>query len=369
MNLIKFEFKKLWRSRLFIIFLLVSIGLVLGLFVRNAVYQDIIKAERRSEFLQYSFSTQRTVIVDESNLQEIGDEGDPVLEEEIRAGRVLVNKLRELATVMDEDQALEALVLENEVYELAIYYHELDKGFPLSIREMEEEMILNNELIRLGLPKEDLNVSIQPAVFSKQIVSLLFNSFGFFALIIIVGLPIVKEFDDQTIKLTYSLPVSHFRIVLAKWLSMVTSCVVWFICVIGTALLISKWFGKTVDGPFNYPFDTREAQFIYAGDYFQQAVGYGLLYLILLVSLFTFLTFWLKRTLLVQGALLSVFIIVEMMIRENFIYHWFPWNYQKLDTAVTQTVSGSGLAIGLIVALITILLLLTVGISKRRGRI
>src|SRR5699024_8558723 len=160
---------------------------------------------------------------------------------------------------------------------------------------------------------------------SKQVVLLFFNSVGFFILIVVVGLPIVKEFDDQTIKLTYGLPISSTRMVLTKWLSMVISSVIWFTSVIGFALLISSWIGKSVDQPFYYPFDTRQASFIQAGDYLQQVIGYGLLYLMMLVTLFTFFTFLFKRSLLVQCSLFSLFIMAEITISQGFIYQWFPW--------------------------------------------
>src|SRR5690625_2161761 len=124
MSLLKFEFKKLWRSRLFVIFFLLSIGCVLGLFVRNYIYQDIIKAEKMSQFQQYSFNVQSTVIVDTSDLYEIGEEGDPILEEEIEAGQALYSKLKELVTAIDENKELEALQLENEAYQLAMDYIE-----------------------------------------------------------------------------------------------------------------------------------------------------------------------------------------------------------------------------------------------------
>lgn len=369
MNVLKFEFKKLWRSRLFVIFLLLSIGLVLGLFARNFIYQDIIKAEKMSQIQQYSFNVRKTVIIDESELQEMGEEGDPVLEEEIEAGRALYSKLDEWVEAIDEDQALAALQLENEAYELAIYYHELNKQFPLSVSEMEAEMTLNHELIRIGLPKEDLHTSIQPAVFSKQVVLLFFNSFGFFILIVLMGLPIVKEFDDQTVKLTYGLPISPLRMVLAKWLMMIISAVIWFVSVIGTTLLISSWLGKGVDQPFNYPFDTQAAGFIQAGDYLQQAIGYGLLYLMMLVTWFTFFSFLLKRSLLVQCSLFSLFIMAEITISQGFINQWFPWLYQKLDVAITQTIAGSGLAVVANIACTIVLLLLSIAVSKRRGHV
>lgn len=366
MNLIKFELKKLWRSRIFIIFLLISIGLVVGLFGRNYISQAIIKAEKISQFQHYAFAVQRTVITDSANLQELGAEGDLLLEKEIEVGRALADQLKQLVIAIDEDQAIQSLQLENEAYEKAIDYLELDKHFPLSVYEIEAEITLNNELLSLGLPKEDLTASIQPAVFSKQIVSLFFNSFGFFVLIIIAGLPVGKEFDDQTIKLTYSLPVAPIQMVMTKWLSMLISCFVWFGSVIGTALVVSLMFGKTVVGQFDYPFATEQNSFLHANDYLSQVIVYGLLYLILLVSLFTCLTFILQRTMLVQATLILFFIIVEMIISQRFFPQWFPWIYQKLDISVIQTVSASPIAIYSFLIMIVLLLLFTVRASARR---
>ncbi|GAQ18259.1 hypothetical protein OPHB3_2198 [Oceanobacillus picturae] len=368
MKIIQFEWKKLWKSKAFIAFLLITVAIVAALFTRNYFYQDIVKSKKVESFQEQSSNVIATVNTDRKTLEEIGEGVDPTLEENIELGLSLYQKLQELLAAVDADEDLSALQLENDAYELAMQYISMQEGFryPLTELEMQDEIKLNEELLQKELPKEDLHASIQPAVFMKQVVQLLFNTFGFFILVVIIGTPIVKEFDDRTIKLSYGLPISSRRLVLSKWLSMVLSGTTWFGLIMLTTYAISTVFGKEIANPFEYPLYTEQMTFMTSGEYVTQSIIYGLFYLIVLMSFFIFLSFLLKNTLVVHIVLLILFVINFMMTSNGLIHFALPWSYQELDQTVLLRENASWIGAILSLVLTGVLLLFAVLSSKRR---
>lgn len=366
MDIIKFEWKKLWKSKIYLIILLVTIAFIVGLFIRNYYYQDIVKTEKVETFQAQGSVVITQFIGDQQLLRNDTQAVDPNLEVAIEAGKALYAKIQELVAAVDMDEHLAALDLEIEVYELAMEYQALERSFPLSKTEMENEIRLNEELLRQELPKEALNASIQPAVFMKQVVQLVLNSIGFFLIIIIIGIPIVRAFDDHSIKLSYPLPVSAKSMVLAKWVSMSISAGFWFAVVLGTSYGISTLFGKEEMKAFQYPFFVVDDSFITAGSYLGQTLLFGVIYILMLTAFFIMLTFLLKNTLVVQISFLLLFIMNFIMIQNGVIFASLPWSYQELNVAILQQ---QGIAwIGLLFSILItgILLLLAIRASKRR---
>ncbi|WP_042220666.1 ABC transporter permease [Oceanobacillus manasiensis] len=366
MKIIQFEWKKLWKSKAFIAILLITIALIAGLFTRNYFYQDIVKTQKMEMFREHSLNVISQVDADRDTLEEIGEGVDPILEENVELGLSLYRKLQELRAAVDAGEDLSALQLENEAYELAMQYLSKDKRYPLTEIEMQDEVKLNEELLQKELPKEDLQASIQPAVFMKQVMQLLFNTFGFFILVVIIGTPIVKEFDDHTIKLTYGLPISSHRLVLSKWLSMVLSGAIWFGLVLLAAYAVSTVLGKDLANPFEYPLYTEQMTFITMGEYVTQSIFFGLFYLILLMSFFIFLSFLLKSTLVVHIVLLILFVVNFIMTSNGVIHPIIPWSYQELGQAVILSETASWIGAVLSLVLTSILLLFAILTSKRR---
>jgi ABC-2 type transport system permease protein len=366
MKIIQFEWKKLWKSKLFLGLLLVTAVFISGLFLRNYIYQDSVKTERVEYFQEQSSQVLRQYITDQQDLAEIGEDSSPNLVEAVEIGASLYRKLGELLTAIQTDEHLSSLQLENEAYELAMQYQSIDKHYPLSVGEMEREMKLNEALLEKELPKEHLTASIQPAVFIKHVVHVLLNTFGFFILLMVVGTPIVREFDDQTIKLSYGLPISSTRMVLSKWMTMALAGLIWFIFVLGFSYAISSLFGKSELHAFDYPFYTEQMTFIDGSAYLQQSILFGVLYLFALMSLFIFISFLLKHTVIVHLVLLILFAGNYLFITNGYIHPSLPWGYQELDHAILQTASVSWLGAIVSVLFTGIILLLAIQASKRR---
>lgn len=366
MQMIKFEWKKLWKSKTYFILLFITIAFIASLFIRNFYYQDIVKAEKIERFQDHVSVVITQYIGDVKSLSEKNRVVDPSLEEAVANGKALHEKLQELITVIDTDEHLTALTLEIEVYELAMQYQSLDRRFDLSKVEMEDEITLNEQLLEKELPKEDLHASIQPAIFMKQIVQLVLNTFGFFIIFITIGTPILKDFDDKSIKLSYALPISSPYMVISKWISASISAISWLIIVIVSSYGISMIFGKKETNPFEYPLFTADNSLITAESYLQQSILFGLLYIFMLTSFFIFIIFLLKNTFINQILLLLLFIINFIMIQNGVIFSFLPWSYQELNTAILQQQSPSWPGIVFMILLTGILLLLAIQASKRR---
>ena len=366
MHMIKFEWKKLCRLRVFISFLLMTILLIACLFIRNDMQQDMVKAERVEFFRHHSSEVTSQLVTDQKRQSEIGEGADSRLEESIEVGKTLYAKLQDLITHITEDGHMKALQLENDVYELAMHYQSLDKRYPMSQPEMEDEIKLNNKLLKNELPKENLAISIQPAVFMKQTVQLFVNTFGFFILLVIIGTPIAREFDDETIKLTYVLPISSTRMVVSKWISLVLAGMAWLFVVFLSAYTISRLFGSEVKNPFNYPFFTKDMTFISAGDYVQQSIIFSVIYLFVLMSVFICLSFLVKNTLIVHIVLFILFSINVLVIKKGGAHPLLPWSYQDLDFTVLQHEAASWLGAIFSFLVTIIMLLLAIKASQRR---
>ncbi|RDW20065.1 hypothetical protein CWR48_04900 [Oceanobacillus arenosus] len=368
MKSIQYEWKKLWKSKAYIALIVITMLIIAGLFYRNVVYQDIVKSEKIETVQSQSTWIVSYLSRDRELLKETGEGSNPDLEESIALGSQLNGKLQDLLAAIQEDEHITALHVENDVYALAMQYQTMsdNKSYPISKVEMEDEITLNNELLKKKLPKEDLGASIQPAVFMKQVVQYLFNTFGFFIVIVVIGTPIVREFDDNTIKLTYGLPVSPVRMIMTKWISITLSGICWFVIALLSAYAISTIFGTEETNPYDYPFFTEKMAFITAGDYLQQSIILGIFYLLLLMSLFVFLSFLIKNTLVVHITLLILFVCNYIVIRSGIIFPFLPWVYQELDAATLQSNGISWTGFLLMIVFTGVLLLLAIRASKRR---
>lgn len=366
MRIIQFEWKKLFRLKVFMTFILITILFITGLFIRNYLYQDIVKARTIDHFQDQASRVSSQLFIDQMKQIDIGEGKESTLDEAIETGVALHGKLQELLSSIKEDEHLLALQVENEAYELAFYYQSLNRYYPLSGVEMEDEIRLNQELLKHGLPKEDLTASVQPAVFMKQTVQLLLNTFGILILLVIVGTPILKEFDDNTIKLSYALPISSTKMVLSKWTSLVIGGAVWLLVVFLFSYTISTLFGKEQASTYEYPFFTKQMSFISAAEYIQQSIVIIFIYLLLLMSVFMLLSFFVKSTLIVHSMIVILLIGNSLIIRTNMTYSLLPWNYQELDFTLLQYEGISWQVIIFSFILAACLLLLTIKASKRR---
>lgn len=366
MRMIQFEWKKLFGMKIFYFFIGITILLIIGLFVRNYAYQDIITSERLEHFKHHTSEISSQLSTDQKDLEEIGSEADPLLIESIETGRSLHEKLYELITAIENDEQLDALKIENRVYELALNYQSLGRHYPMSATDMEYEIMLNEDLLMKELPKENLTSSIQLAVFMKQVSQYILSTSLFLIFLVIVGTPMLKEFDDHTIKLSYVLPISSKQMIFSKWISLCLAGISWLIVTFVTSFTVAKLFGYAEKGSFDYPFFTAHMTLISASEYLQQVMLTSILYLCMLMGLFILLSFLIKNSYIVYIVLCILFIGNYIILQSNLSNAWLPWNYQEMDLLILQTSSFPWVALLGMVIVTIILLLVSIGASKRR---
>lgn len=366
MGMIQFEWKKLFGMKIFYFFMCVTFVLIIGLFIRNHAYQDIITSERIEHFKFHTSEISSQLATDQKDLEDMGEQADPLLIESIETGISLHEKLYALITALEDDEQLDALKIENSVYELALAYQYLGKHYPMSATDMEYETMLNEDLLTKELPKENLTSSVQLAVFMKQVSQYLLSTFVFLILLIVVGTPTLKEFNDHTIKLTYALPISSIHTVVSKWISLCLAGISWLIVTFFTSFIVAKLFGYTEKGSFDYPFFTTDMTIITASEYLQQVMVMSVFYLCMLMALFIFLSFSIKNSYIVYITLCILFIGNYIVLQSDLLYSWLPWNYQEMDLLILQTNSFSWVAILGMISVTFVLLLLSIVASKRR---
>lgn len=364
--MIQFEWKKLFRTKAFYFFIGITILLIIGLFVRNYAYQDIIASERIEHFKHHTSEISSQLATDQKDLEDMGEQADHLLVESIETGMSLHEKLFELITALEDDEQLDALKIENRVYELALNYQSLGKHYPMSATDMEYETMLNEDLLMKDLPKENLTSSIQLAVFMKQVSQYVLSTFGFIILLIIVGTSILKEFDDHTIKLTYVLPISSNHMILSKWISLFLAGISWLIVTFVTSFIVGKLFGYAENRSFDYPFFTEDMTLISASDYLQQVMLMSTFYLCMLMGLFILLSFSIKNSYIVYIVVCILFIGNYIVLQSDLSYAWLPWNYQEMDLLILQTNSFSWVALLGMICVTIVLLIVSIVASKRR---
>ena len=204
MKLILFEFKKMIRTKLVAFLLLVTVATIVGLFIRNVIQQDVIQKEKIEQFSDYLNDVVGQVMTDRMVLE---DNFDSEIQARLESGGELSGELNTLLAAIEKKDWQTELQTEINVYNLATDYIRLKGDFNVSAEEREIRMKLNQELLNLGLPKENFDLSIQTSLFMKKIVSILLTVGGFLFLLLALGTVIAKEFEGGNIKLVYNLPI------------------------------------------------------------------------------------------------------------------------------------------------------------------
>ncbi|MED2184821.1 ABC transporter permease subunit [Bacillus wiedmannii] len=92
----------------------------------------------------------------------------------------------------------------------------------------------------------------------KKVISLLLNAPGFLILLLLLGTVITKEFEDHTIKLAYTLPISRSHYILIKFFSLLVVNLLWILLVFSLSYILPTIFGKSTSNIFNYSLFTKQ---------------------------------------------------------------------------------------------------------------
>jgi ABC-type transport system involved in multi-copper enzyme maturation permease subunit len=251
MKLLKFELKKNFRKKKFIILFLIVSLFVVGLFIRNALMQEKI-AENATLSLNPHY--QETSDLVGLFLEKLKD--DPK-NDKLRASYDNAVKMND--DIKDLQNAFKSrdwsLIpqIEGDFLKRVTTHLKLGNDYKsLQGNKLEQRMQKNAILLKEHLPYEDENYSLDMPIFMKKTSTLLISLIGILTIVFIMGDQLSEEFESQTIKTLYTQPLRKWRILLSKYASLMTvSIFILFILFVLSAALSFLFGGKAWS--FSYP--------------------------------------------------------------------------------------------------------------------
>ena len=268
---------------------------------------------------------------------------------------------------LKQKRSAEELQFENDVYRMAMTYKEIEGPFSLGQTEMDETILINEELLRLGLKKEDFDLSIEGAIFLKKVMNLVITPIGFLLVLLILGTFITREFEDHNAQLIFTLPIPKWKYVMTKFSSFFIIFIFWITLVISLAYLLPAIFSQADNNVFTYPLLTKADQLTTIGIYVKEGTLIAICFALFAVALLLCLSFFIRNTIITYVALF-IFFIGGWMMTSNDVTHFInPFVYQEIDSVLIAlpTYYPGGLAVLIISALV--LLLLTIIVTEKRG--
>lgn len=287
MKLWKFELKKLWRRKQFLILTLITILAVLFIFLRNYWSQDEIVTRHFESLSSHSTSVSqiKNTYKDEMILRSENDRLDDAFITAHDNAYLMEDRFKVWLNVINNKNwhhMPEAELAFIQTVRNHISYGEIYPGY--SNEQLEEAMERNQLLIELGLPYEDELYSITTPNFMKIVFSYLLSlpTLGLFVLLL--GDIMVKEKEQQTIRTLTTQPITRWQILVGKFTGNLTAVFFTILIIILSCFIIPFIFGGQI-GSFSYP------QLIHVKDGFEfiPIFQYLLTYILLFIGVASFL--------------------------------------------------------------------------------
>ncbi|GGA89812.1 ABC transporter permease [Ornithinibacillus halotolerans] len=364
MKQLLFEMKKLTRTRTFFVFLLLTVLFIGGMFVKNVVQQDKIITQKVEHFSKYLRDVSQEI---EGDREQLKKADDPELEAKVEVGVELYRQLSELIHFIRNNNWKAELEAEIAVYNVGMRYKEMKGSFNMGISDMQDTIKLNERLLALELPKENMDLSIQTSIFMKKTITTILNTFGFLFILLVLGTVITKEFEDKNMQLVYTLPISRSSYIIVKFISLLFSGIVWLATVFLISYILPTLFGKNKGDIFTYPLFTDQEMFISTDIYIKESILYSLSFMIFSIALVVFWGFLLRSTILTYLVVLLLFISSFILITNGFTLFENPFTYQSIDLVILkeQLYFPTGIIVPFLSAVL--LIVITMAINKRRG--
>lgn len=306
MNLLAFEFKKVFFSKKFgYLMLLLVIGVAL-LFIRNLTFQTYIEKDAQQ---QIDTQTRTSQANNRSyNLMLERDPDDENIKKLQLMNREIMDRLYDLAKVPTAEWE-NHLMLQNEIYENTIQFKQEGGENQLTIKEMNEHIALNEKLLSMSIPPEHATYSIALPNFMKQMVDMFIHFGAVIIMLLIIGEMLSGEFEQHSINLLFTQPLKKTSIVLSKFWSAVLLYIVMLGVFLSGSFIIGLFFGES--GSFNYPLimeQNNAIAFISVGDYIMKGILITSVMMLLVIALYLLYSLMFKHTLATLAALLGTFL-------------------------------------------------------------
>ncbi|HEY4600980.1 MAG TPA: ABC transporter permease subunit [Cerasibacillus sp.] len=322
MKLIRFELRKLIYSKKFLYLLAFIIIGIVGLFVRNVLFQEKVIKEEKEQI--NSYQRQSYWLEDSYEQQLIRKPNDEEAKERLQLMQHISEALRHKAELIGSPSDWrEFLEWDNTFMTYVLAYLDREGEFGINKRDITHKQAINNRLLEDNISPEH-RYSISMPLFLKQMVDLFINLGGLIILLVLVGDILVYEFENESIKLLYTQPLKRTGIFVSKF---VTVCIVYFIIIgllFGLASMLSYTFGEK--GTFQYPILIEKHQqldFITVFEYIFQAMVTTTVTLFLMVSLSLLYSILFKQT------LFMLFSVVLTLFGGFALFSIIPWSFMS----------------------------------------
>ncbi|WP_042220702.1 ABC transporter permease subunit [Oceanobacillus manasiensis] len=282
MRLFLFELKKIAWTKKFLVILLILFCSILFLFIRNSLFADYAQ-EQKNEEIALFIETSSTKDFNYTNeIETIGSNEDTERKQELNLK--VWNLAKELRNSLSAEDWRRTLEIENSLLIAIRNYKATEEDYPISEDEISYRLAMNHTLLELGIAPEYENYSTAFPNFLKQVVDVFINYGGLLIALLLIGEIVTREFENKSIRLLFTLPLSRPKLIWSKYFSALATFFFTFIFVIALGMSVGKIFGA--DGSFAYPvLIEKEGQFFY-----MPTIDYILYVILLFAILLVFVT-------------------------------------------------------------------------------
>lgn len=372
--MLRFELKKLWRRKQFLILTLIVIACIATIFFRNYWSQDDIVDQAFQSMSPHSMSvaeienTYRNEMMfhsDDDNLDEafIAEHDNAQLMSDKLSQWQETIRNREWDQIPEAEMAFIQTVLKHNEY------GETYEGY--GDDELEQSIKRNEILLEHSLPYEHELYSLSTTNFMKVVFIFLLSVPGLAILIFLLGDLLVTEKERSTIRTLATQPIPKWRLILGKFAGQLSAVVFTLVIIILASFMIPLLFCGQM-GSFSYP------QLIHDSDGFEFiSIGrYLLLYMILFLGaasvafslVLLFSTLFKDRLIVLFSALITLFggvyVTNQFTVLQSVSNPFLYFNFQSFIEEQGQLSHPLFLAIPYVIALL--ILLITTILQKQK---
>lgn len=364
MKLLLFEFKKVMKAKVFLYFLLATVLFISIIFIYQIIQQDSIQAKKIDYYSSIARDVAQENYISRDRLKQ-GPDADA--EAKLEIGQPFYSDLTYLLEVYNNNDWEEEIKAEIVVSKHALNWRLHYPNFRISEYELNKTIRLNEELLKRQLPKEDLDLSIQPTIFTKKIISIFLNFIGFIGLLLVLGTVVTREFEDKNMQLVFSLPISRGRYIGMKFISLIMLAFLWLAAVFTVSFLLPYLFGGKREDIFNYPLYTYDDVFINSGDYLVKAIVLSLSFTLFAISLIVFISYLVRNTIITFIVAILLFISGYVVSEYGFYFLINPFSYQSIDGSVLRFTEQYPVIHVILLLFAVVLVSLTIILNRKRG--
>ena len=322
MNIFLFEWKKLFFSRRFL-FTLVILGIIIiGFFLRNFVFQELVIEEQEQQITTYTQEAQK--FLNGLQLQVTNNPEDDVSAEQLKLLWRALESLYELRPLISSEDWQLRLQTENAFLLALLEYKESGGDFSLNSSEIMHKVAFNKKLLEHGIKPEPENYSVALPNFLKQMTSLYVNLGAILILLLLIGDILTSEFEQGSIKFLYTQPLKKTSILHSKWITaglayLLITFVLYFV-----SWIIGLLFGK--DGTFAYPVMMEHLgsyKFITIGQYIQWSLLGTTVSALLVISICLYIS------LITKHSIITLFTTIVLLVGGYFAMQVIPWDVKS----------------------------------------